>query len=409
MKYSKIEKKCQFSRKKDLKNILSLGFLPAVNGLEKINNKKDFEPFFSTNLMYSPSSKLFQLANILDKKILFPKSYPYTSSTTKVLRDNFKDLSLEVQKKIKIQKNDLVVDIGSNDGNLLSNFKNFRVQGVTPEKIGHLAIKKGIPTIIDYFNAKSVNKIIKKRGKAKVITATNVFAHIDDINSLMKNILKLLDQRGVFITESHYFLDLMQTLQYDTIYHEHLRYYTLQSLSKIFNKFGLKIIFAKKIKTHGGSIRVYASRKKFNKVFGNTSALLKAEKRFINKKNIDKFRERVVDTKIKTYSLLNSIKIKGKKIFGVGAPSRATTLVNFLGLDQNILENICEIKGSHKIGFYLPGTKIPIVDEKEIFKNPPDYLFLLSWHIKDELIKNLKKKGFKGKFIIPLPTPRIIN
>ena len=136
MKYSKIEKKCQFSRKKDLKNILSLGFLPAVNGLEKINNKKDFEPFFSTNLMYSPSSKLFQLDNILDKTILFPKSYPYTSSTTKVLRDNFKDLSLEVQKKIKIQKNDLVVDIGSNDGNLLSNFKNFRVQGVTPEKIG---------------------------------------------------------------------------------------------------------------------------------------------------------------------------------------------------------------------------------------------------------------------------------
>ena len=409
MKYSKIEKKCQFSRKKDLKNILSLGFLPAVNGLEKINNKKDFEPFFSTNLMYSPSSKLFQLDNILDKTILFPKSYPYTSSTTKVLRDNFKDLSLEVQKKIKIQKNDLVVDIGSNDGNLLSNFKNFRVQGVTPEKIGYLAIKKGIPTIIDYFNAKSVNKIIKKKGKAKVITATNVFAHIDDINSLMKNVLKLLDQRGVFITESHYFLDLMQTLQYDTIYHEHLRYYTLQSLSKIFNKFGLKIIFSKKIKTHGGSIRVYAMRKKFKKVFGNVSSLLKAEKRFINKKNIDKFRERVVDTKIKTYSLLNSIKIKGKKIFGVGAPSRATTLVNYLGLDQNILENICEIKGSHKIGFYLPGTKIPIVDEKEIFKNPPDYLFLLSWHIKDELIKNLKKKGFKGKFIIPLPTPRVIN
>ena len=122
---------------------------------------------------------------------------------------------------------------------------------------------------------------------------------------------------------------------------------------------------------------------------------MKAEKRFINKKNIDKFRERVVDTKIKTYSLLNSIKIKGKKIFGVGAPSRATTLVNYLGLDRNILENICEIKGSHKIGFYLPGTKIPIVDEKEIFKNPPDYLFLLSWHIKDELIKNLKKKVLK--------------
>ena len=409
MKYSKIEKKCQFSRKKNLKNILSLGFLPAVNGLEKINNKKDFEPFFSTNLMYSPSSKLFQLDNILDKKILFPKSYPYTSSTTKILRDNFKNLSQEVQKIFKIKKTDLVVDIGSNDGNLLSNFKKFRVQGVTPENIGRVAIKKGIPTIIDYFHSKSVNKIIKKRGKAKIITATNVFAHIDDINSLMKNVLKLLDQKGVFITESHYFLNLMQTLQYDTIYHEHLRYYTLQSLSKIFDKFGLQIFTAKKIQTHGGSIRVYAARKNFYKVQDIVRKILKSEKKLINNKNLKIFKERVIKSKLKTYSILNSIKITNKKIFGVGAPSRATTLVNYLGLDQNILENICEIKGSHKIGFYLPGTKIPIVDEKEIFNKKPDYLFLLSWHIKDDLIKNLKRKGFKGKFIIPLPTPRIVT
>ena len=107
--------------------------------------------------------------------------------------------------------------------------------------------------------------------------------------------------------------------------------------------------------------------------------------------------------------MLNSLKIKNKKIFGVGAPSRATTLVNYLGLDQNIIKNICEIKGSHKIGFYLPGTKIPIVDEKEIFKKKPDYLFLLSWHIKEDLIKNLKRKGFRGKFIVPLPTPRIVT
>lgn len=409
MKYSKILQKCQFSKKRDLKNILSLGFLPAVNGLEKINNKKDYEPFFSTNLMYSPSSKLFQLDNILDKKILFPKSYPYTSSTTKILRANFRELSLEIQKLFRIKKEDLVVDIGSNDGNLLKNFKRFRVQGVTPENIGKIAIKKGIPTIIDYFNIRSVNKIIKKRGRARIITATNVFAHIDDINALLRNILKLLDKKGIFISESHYFLDLMKTLQYDTIYHEHLRYYTLQSLIKIFDKFGLKIIYVKKIKTHGGSIRVYAARKGLYKVDKGVSKLLKQEQKFINNKNLKKFSDGVLKSKIKTYALLNRIKMNKKKIFGVGAPSRATTLVNYLGLDQNILENICEIKDSHKVGFYLPGTKIPIVIESEIFKKKPDYLFLLSWHIKDELIKNLKRKGFKGKFIIPLPVPKIIS
>ena len=409
MKYSIISKKCQFSKKKDLKNILSLGFLPAVNSLEKINNKKNYEPFFSTNLMYSPSSKLFQIDNILDKKILFPKTYPYTSSTTRILRENFQELSLEVQKLLKIKKEDLVVDIGSNDGNLLKNFKNFEVQGITPENIGKIAIKRGIPTIIDYFNSRSVNKILKKRGKAKIITATNVFAHIDNINELMKNILKLLDKKGVFISESHYFLDLMKTLQYDTIYHEHLRYYTLQSLDKIFNKFGLKIIYAKKIKTHGGSIRVYAARKNFYRVDKGFIKLLKKEKKFINNKNLKEFSNKVLESKLKTFAILDKINMRKKKIFGVGAPSRATILVNYLGLDNNILENICEVKGSYKIGFYLPGTKIPIVNESEIFKKKPDYLFLLSWHIKDELIKNLKRKGFKGKFIVPLPVPKIIS
>ena len=216
---------------------------------------------------------------------MFPYSYPYTSSTTKILRENFADLYKETKKIIYLRSKDLVIDIGSNDGNLLSNFKDFhKVLGVTPEKIGKLAIKKGIPTIIDYFDNKTVKKILLKHGKAKIITATNVFAHIDNINQIVKNVLRTLDNDGIFITESHYLLPLIKTVQYDTIYHEHLRYYSVQSLNYLFKKHNLEIIHTKEISTHGGSIRVYAARKGKYKISKSVKLQLKKENKGLNKK-----------------------------------------------------------------------------------------------------------------------------
>ena len=406
-KISKIINRCQFSNKKDLIRVLSLGFLPGVNQMQKVGSYKNFEYFFPTNLVYSPSSKLFQIDNIVDKKILFPKSYPYTSSTTKILRENFEDLYYETHNLIKLEKKDLVVDIGSNDGNLLKRFKDCKILGVTPEKIGYKAIKEGVPTIINYFDRQVVNKIIKKIGKAKVITATNVFAHIDKIDELIKNILKLMKPDGVFVSESHYFLSLVETLQYDTIYHEHLRYYTVTSLKNIFNKYGLKIIKVKNIKTHGGSIRVYATKNKTFKVHKSVKIALKKEKKYLSKKNLKIFKSKVLKSKIDLLEIIKKIKFKNHNIFAVGAPSRATTLVNYVGINEEMVDYICEIKGSHKIGHYLPGTKIPIMPEEFIFKKKPQYLLLLSWHISKELIKNLKSKGYKGKFIIPLPKIKI--
>jgi 2-polyprenyl-3-methyl-5-hydroxy-6-metoxy-1,4-benzoquinol methylase len=212
--------------------------------------------------MYSQSSKLVQLSTIVNKEILFPKEYPYTSSTTKILRENFKELYENCKKIINISPKDLIIDIGSNDGNLLNNFKNnHKVLGITPEKIGKIAIKKGINTLIKYFDQNTANLVLKKYGKAKIITATNVFAHIENVNSLMKNLLRVLKEDRIFISESHYLVSLIKTNQYDTIYHEHLRYYSLTSLKYLFKKYGMEIIHAKKISTHGGSIRVYAALK----------------------------------------------------------------------------------------------------------------------------------------------------
>jgi len=400
--------KCQISNSNKLESLIFLGYLPPVNTLKKIGSTPEEEISFPAELLYCKKSKLAQLGCIVDKEILFPYSYPYTSSTTKVLRENFADLYKDTSKIINLHKDDLIVDVGSNDGNLLGNFKGkHRVLGVTPEKIGEIAIKKGIPTIIDYFNKKTSLKIIKKYGKAKIITATNVFAHIDDINSIVKSIKQTLKEDGVFISESHYLLPLIQTVQYDTIYHEHLRYYSLESLNFLLKKHKLEIFDVKEISTHGGSIRVYASRKGKYKISHRVKKQFKKEKKNLNKKSFEKFKKNVISSKINLFNLIKKIKDKNKNIFGVGAPSRASTLINYLGLDQDIIDCVLEINGSYKIGNYIPGTKIPILDERILSNKMPDFLILFSWHIKDELKKNLKKKGFKGKFIIPLPYPRI--
>ena len=400
--------RCQISNSNKMESLIFLGYLPPVNTLKKIGSIPNEEISFPAELLYCKKSKLAQLGCIVDKKILFPNAYPYTSSTTKILRENFANLYKDVSKIIKLDKNDLVIDVGSNDGNLLRNFRGkHRVLGVTPEKIGKIAIKKGIPTIIDYFDTTTVSKIINKYGKAKVITATNVFAHIDDINNIVKLIKKTLKKDGVFISESHYLLPLIQTVQYDTIYHEHLRYYSLESLNFLLKKHNLEIFNVKEINTHGGSIRVYASRKGEYKISSNVKKQFKKERKYLNKKSFEKFKKNVVSSKLNLFNLIKKIKDENKNIFGVGAPSRASTLINYLGLDQDIIDCVLEIKGSYKIGNYIPGTKIPILDEKILSKKMPNFLILFSWHIKNELKKNLKKKGFKGKFIIPLPYPRI--
>ena len=408
MNYKQV-KKCQISNSRNLKKILSLGLIPPVNQMFKTKSSFKDQEFYPTELFYCLKSHLVQLGIEVDKNILFPKNYPYTSSTTRILRDNFFDLANEVTSNFKINKNDLVIDIGSNDGNLLSNFKKYcKVLGVTPENIASIAIKKGIPTIQDYFSPKVTTKILKKYGKAKIITATNVFAHIEEITKILKSIKKLMNKDSLFITESHYLVKLIKEVQYDTIYHEHLRYYSLLSLKYLFEKNGLEIIKAKEINTHGGSIRVYAAFKGVFNKSKNLKKMLIYEKKFI-KNNLDNFSKKVLKSKLDLYNLLRSIKLKNHKIYGISAPSRATTLANYIGLKKDIIDCILEIDGSKKINHFLPGTDIPIFNEKKLYKDQPPFVFIFSWHIQEDIIKNLKKNGYMGKFIIPLPTPKIIN
>ena len=402
---------CQVCSSPHLEPILFLGYLPPVNKMNPVGEKPHEQPSYPAQLLYCTDCHLVQLGLVVDAKILFPPEYPYTSSTTKILRDNFAELYQECSKVLDLNESDLVVDIGSNDGNLLNNFKDkHKVLGVTPEEIGNIAIERGIPTIIDYFKSNVVSDILEKHGKAKIVTATNVFAHIENVNDVLDNIIKLLSSDGVFISESHYLLPLIETLQYDTIYHEHLRYYSLHSLRYLMEKHGLEIFRAKRIPTHGGSIRVYAASKGTYPLDSSVEQLLEGEKDIvIGKENLEEFGRKTVLSKLKLHALLKDIRSADKRIYGISAPSRASTLINYTAIDDGIIDCVLEIDGSHKIGKYMPGTLIPVEEESKLYADQPEYALIFSWHIADELIPKITKKGFKGKFIVPLPEPKIVG
>jgi len=410
---SKPINQCQVCHSEDLDSILFLGYLPPVNTMVPIGAPTSEQPAYPLELLRCCNCGLVQIGLEISQEILFPESYPYLSGTTSILKTNFADLESESSKLLNLNKEKLVIDIGSNDGTLLSNFyrQGYEVLGVEPSQAADIANRNGIRTLKSYFNEKIAKEIASEYGKAQLVTAANVFAHISDIHSVLDGVLALLDSDGVFVTESHYLLDLIDTVQYDTIYHEHLRYYDIHSLSRLLNFHGLEIFHVKKIPTHGGSIRVYAARNGQKKISHEVAANLDIE----NSKGLDSglglkdFGSRVRSSKWELNKLLSELKIGGAKIYGVGAPSRASTLVSYVGLDDGTLECVVEVQGSHKIGKYMPGTRIPVVEEEVIFENQPDYALMLSWHIADELIPILKKKGYKGKFIIPLPSPRIVE
>jgi hypothetical protein len=408
---SVVVERCQVCGSTDLDPVFFVGYLPPVNGMPLVGEAPREQPAYPAQVLSCRRCKLAQLGLIVDPEILFPPSYPYTSGTTKILRENFAELYAEVSRLYPLAASDLAVDIGSNDGTLLSNFHKagHRVFGIEPTNAGKLANERGIRTLISFFNRAAVEHVVKDQGRANVVTATNVFAHIEDVGSVMEGVRHLLDDDGLFISESHYWLSLLETLQYDTIYHEHLRYYSLTSLKYLLEAHGMEVIRAKRIPTHGGSIRVYAAGKGKRPVDESVPRILATEEAELGPERLARFRSGVVRSKLALYALLKDIVAAGDHVYGVGAPSRASTLINYVGLDEGILDCVVEISGSYKIGKYIPGTLIPVVDEARLLKDQPRYAMLLSWHIADELIPKLTAAGFRGDYIVPLPEPRIVR
>ncbi len=405
--------RCQICDSENLSPVLFLGYIPPVNTMPAVGSVAEEQPAYPLELRRCGDCSLVQIGLEVDAEVLFPHSYPYLSGTTRILRENFADLYKKVSTRLGLGPDDLVVDIGSNDGTLLSGFHagGHRVLGVEPSQAGDVARAAGIDTLTDYFGRDCAEKVRAEYGPARVVTAANVFAHIGDIHSVVDGIVALLSEDGVFVSESHYLLDLIETLQYDTIYHEHLRHYALDSLTHLLAAHGLEVFHVERIPTHGGSIRVYAARTGQYPVEPSVAERRADEEArgIADGSALAGFRERVVQSKLDLHALLAPLKRDGARIFGIGAPSRASTLVNYVGLDDGLIDAVMEVSSSHKLDKHVPGTRIPVLDEQKLFDEQPEYALLLSWHIADDLIRILRKNGYQGQFIIPLPEPRIVT
>jgi hypothetical protein len=280
----------------------------------------------------------------------------------------------------------------------LSNFRGYRLLGITPERIGKLAIKKGIPTILKYFDKSTVNLVLRKFGKCQIATATNVFAHIDNPNQLVKNVFKILKKNGVFICEIHYLPTLIEKNQYDTIYHEHLRYYTLNSLKYLLNRNGVRIFDCEKIITHGGSIRVYVNKGN-SAIDSSVSDFIQKEKAFglTEKETYAKFGNNVETIKKIVNQNIQKLKEKYKIVAAYGSPAKATTSLNYFGINNSYIDYTIE-DNELKNGKFIPGVNIPIKNKEHCLNNMPNVIIVLAWNF-FELIKennkNLLDNGVK--------------
>jgi hypothetical protein len=395
-----------------LESVLFVGYLPPVNTMPATDQPLDEQPGYPLELVSCPACKLAQINFVVRPDILFPPDYPYTTGTTRILRENFSQLAGEATELLGLTPDQLVVDIGSNDGTLLSNFhqRHHPVLGIEPTDKSKLANAAGVRSWNCFFNGETAQRVVKELGRPALVTAANVFAHIPDPVGIVAAIAGMIGEEGVFINESHYFMSLVETLQYDTIYHEHLRYYSLKSMMHLLATAGLRVFNVKQIPTHGGSIRVYASRNPKYTANESVARQLKLEADFglYQQPRLQRFATEVFQSKVGLLSLLGGVRQKGHRVFAIGAPSRASTLINYCGLDRSLVDAVMEVGGSHKIGKLMPGCNIPVENEERLYREQPEYALLLSWHIAAELIPNLVKRGFKGDLIVPLPAPHVV-
>ncbi|MDB4811997.1 class I SAM-dependent methyltransferase [Candidatus Pelagibacter sp.] len=410
-----IKNYCRLCSSKNLYKFLDLGLQPPSDQFlrkEQANQETIFYPL-AVNTCKSCGFK--QLTHVVDPKILYQQDYPYESSLTKSGLKHFHEFALSVKKRFKLNSDDLVIDIGSNVGVLLNSFKliGTKVLGVDPAKnICKIANRRNIKTLNSFFDTKICDFINKKYGKAKVITGTNVFAHIDDLSQLIKNIKKILHKkRGIFIIEVPHFLNLLNNLEYDTIYHEHLSYISVQPLIKFLKKRNLEIFRIEKKDIHGGSIRIFISYIKNYKTDKSVNLILNQEKKanLNNLKILKKFSDDIKKNRLNLVNLMTKLKLKKKKIIVLSTPAKGMTLLNYCKLDNDYI-NFATEKSKLKIGKFTPGSNIPIYNDKKILKEKPDYAIILAWNFAKEIISNNKsflKKS--GKFIIPIPKVNIIK
>lgn len=398
---------CRICKSSNLTKFLDLGSQPLANNFisESQLNSDAVELIYPLDVYFCHDCNLAQLINVVDKEILF-NNYIYFSSGMPKLSDHFQKYAEDVMSRF-LNKGDFVVELASNDGILLKFFKDngYKTLGIDPaDNVVKKAIALGVNTIVDFFSEDLSKKIVVQQGKAKVIIANNVVAHINDHHDLARGVANLLDEEGVFILEAPYLVDMFENLTYDTIYHEHLSYLAVRPLNVLFGKFGLEIFDVEVHQVQGQSLRVFIGKRGKHKISDGVGHYLGVEKSLGLDKAESYFdlADRIENSRMKLVSILNDLKKQGKTISAYGAPAKGNTLLNYCQIGPALVDYALDGLPS-KQGLFTPGVHIPVASVKYAQSHTPDYFLMLAWNYFNVIRERegaFAEKG--GKFIIPV-------
>ena len=393
-------------------DFLDLGLTALANkflALEDLSNKESHFPLVVGSCL---DCGHVQLTYRVPPAEMFD-DYLYISSLSSTLVNHLRDLAKVVVEREGLSRDDLVVDIGCNDGTLLSGFKALGVHtlGVDPARnLQPLASKNGIESIVAYFGRNVAEEIVSTKGRAAAMTATNVFPHIPDMSDLMAGADVLLRPGGTFVLEAHYLGDLIEHCAFDTVYHEHVSFWSLKSAIALFKRFGFEVIDIARLPIHHGQLRLFVRRKGEGTIAPAVAELLAWEDRvgLTSLPNLRAFAAKVQAIKIKLHALLARLRKEGLTVAGYGAPAKGSTLITFLGLGPETIPWIAD-KSPLKQGRFTPGSHIPIVSPARIETDKPDYMLLLAWNFAEEIMKEQKEfRARRGRFILPVPDVEIV-
>ena len=388
--------KCKLTDK-NIKPFMTFGKMPLANGfLEESEFEKEF--FYEMEVGFSESLSLFQLNDHPKPEKMFNINYPFYTGSSNLMKAHFKKYADWLNRNY-LKSNSKLIEIGSNDGTFLNNFKNSEINymGFEPSKnVAKKALKNNIKTINSFFNLDSVSSLKKYVGNTNVICASNVVCHIPDLKNLILSVDKLLNKKGLFIFEEPYMGSMFEKISYDQIYDEHIYMFSVSSIKKVFDLYDFDLIDVISQPTHGGSMRYILSRKKENNINKNVENAISYEKKY-NLDNLESclnFKTNCEISKDKIISTLKKFKEEGKKICGYAATSKSTTILNYCKIDKNIINFICDTT-KEKIGKFSPGTHIPIKPTSYFHNNLPDIAYLFAWNHREEIFA--KEKDFTSK------------
>jgi SAM-dependent methyltransferase len=405
-------RRCQVCGSGNLELVLDVGHQPLCDSLLTKEQLDAPETFYPLRLLRCPDCTLAQLDYVVDGSTVYHPDYPYRTGVTKELVEYQLAMAAALAQRYGIGAADLVVDIGSNDGTLLKGFKRrgARVVGVEPTQIGKLAQQDGIETCISFFDEEVARRIVEGHGNASLIVTSNTFAHMANLGDVVRGIRLLLKDDGVLVVENHYLVDVLEKLQYDTIYHEHIRTYSLASLVKLFSYYGLTVFHAERVSRYGGNIRVHVTKGDKRPVESSVHDLLKLEENLglAGGAIYRRFGEKVRESRIRLLDFAVTAAGKGSRFVGNSCPGRANTLLHYCDINIGLMPYIAEQPASLKKGLYSPGKHIPVVDNSILFEEQPEHVVLLAWHYAEAISADLRARGLRSKLIVPLPECKVL-